>query len=771
MARVVEMLQAGVRHHQAGELQKAELLYRQALHADPRQSDALHLLGVLAHQVGKNDLAVQYITQAISLSSQALYHVNLARALQGLGQLDEAESCCREAIRLQPDSPEIYIIQGNLLQGRDKQAQAETAFRQAIRLRPNYAEAHNNLGNVQRKLGKLAEAESSYREAMRLLPGNLTAITNLGAVLGDQGRVDEAEACHRESVRLRPDYAEGHHHLGLILNRRGRLADAAACFQEAVRLKPNYQEAHFCLGNVRSAQSRLEEAEVCYKEALRLRGDHPDALFNLGNVLQDRNKPAEAEACYRQALRFRPNSAEIHNNLGNTVRAQERVDEAMACFREALRLRPNFADVHSNLGNAYRDKADIPAAEAAYAEAVRLKPDLHAARNNQGACCIELGRTKDAIDLFHEILRLNPNFAPSLANLGTLARDGFYRFSDDEIARVRTLLAGNTLSTTDRSGLNFALANVLDKQLKAHDEAFLYYQQANDCRRQLFEERGQAFRPDAHRRYLDTVIATTTPELFQRTASFGVPSELPVFVLGMPRSGTSLVEQILASHPQIHGAGELHDVPRIGPRLAALQGKGDDPSFLARVEAADIRAAAAVHLARLAQLGGTAVRVIDKLPANVFHLGLIAVLFPRARVIHCLRDTIDVCVSCFFQDFHTLSFATRLEDVGFYYKEYERVAAHWRNVMPLPVMEVRYEEMVADQEAVSRRMVDFCGLDWDDRCLQFHKTERVVQTSSVAQVRQPIYKSSVARWKKYQRHLVPLFRALGLPDTGPPEQS
>jgi tetratricopeptide (TPR) repeat protein len=766
MATVAEVLEAGVRHHQAGELAKAETLYRQALQAEPRQVDALHLLGVLAGQVGKYDVAVQYITQAITLApAQAIFHCSLAKAYQGLGQFDQALACCHDALRLQPEGADGHLTLGLVLLGQGQLPEAEASFREAVRLRPAFPEACNNLGNVLRRRGQLAEAEACYRAALRLRPADVIALINLGAILAEQNRLAEAEACYRQALQLRASYAEGHLHLGMLRQKQGRFAEAEACCREALRLRPAYPEAHNDLGNLRQRQGRPAEAEACYREAVRLRPAYPEAHGNLGNILLARGQAAEAEACYRAALRHRPAYADAHANLGNALRLQKRLAEAEAAYRAALHYRPSYVETHVNLGHVLRDQHNIPAARTAYEEALRLKPDFIEPRNNLGACFMEEGRWAEAVTQLREVLRLQPDYAPALGNLGTLARDGFYRFTDDETARLRTLLDSGTLTGENRCMLTYALANVLDKR-KAHDEAFSYYEQANDLRREMFRQRGEGLDPEQHRRFIDSMIAVATPEFFRTVASFGNPSELPVYILGMPRSGTSLVEQILASHPQVYGGGELPHIPMLARQLSrALRVPEDYPACLARIGAEQARTLAAQQLDLLSQLGGAAVRITDKLPANVFHLALIHLLFPQARIIHCRRDPLDVCVSCFLQDFHTLSFATRLEDIGIFYREYERLAAHWRAVLPARVFEVQYEEMVANQEAVSRALVAFCGLDWHERCLTFHETRRVVQTSSVAQVRQPIYGSSVGRWRRYRRHLKPLFRALGRSET------
>ena len=266
---------------------------------------------------------------------------------------------------------------------------------------------------------------------------------------------------------------------------------------------------------------------------------------------------------------------------------------------------------------------------------------------------------------------------------------------------------------------------------------------------------------------MDGLIAVCTPGYFERVRSFGVDSDVPVFVVGMPRSGTTLAEQILASHPCACGAGELHDIGQIVIKLAeGLGGPEQYPNSLGRLDPAPVRALAEAYLDQLRQRCGEAARVVDKMPLNYQHLGVIAALFPRARVVHCRRDPIDTCLSCYFQDFaRPLPFGPDLAHLGHHYREYERLMAHYTRVLPLPLFELRYEELTADQEAVSRRLLDFCGLDWDDRCLRFHETARTVNTSNALQVRQPLYRSSVGRWKRYEAHLAPLLEALGLTPT------
>ena len=398
----------------------------------------------------------------------------------------------------------------------------------------------------------------------------------------------------------------------------------------------------------------------------------------------------------------------------------------MACFQEALRRKANFPEAHYNLGAAYRDLGDFDKATAHFQESLRLKPNL----------------------------------GHAYYNLGQLAARGRYRFSNEDIDALRKLLADSRLPTMDRSILHFTLADVLDK-LDCCDEAFEHYRQGNDLRRHYLQQRGQAFNPARTVSLCEQIIATFNSGYFKRVQSYGVDTELPVFIVGMPRSGTTLVEQILCSHPQVFGAGELKDIPQLTDDLPALMQTPERyPTCVARINRPTVQTMAERYLRHLAQLGGNASRVIDKLPRNRRHLGFIHTMFPKARIIHCRRDPLDTCVSCYFQHFENLNFTTSLEDIALIYQLYQRMLAHWREELPMQIFEVQYEELVENQEPISRQMVAFCGLEWDDRCLAFHKKERAVQTASSIQVRQPIYRSSIGRWRRYESHLRPLIEAL-----------
>jgi len=429
----------------------------------------------------------------------------------------------------------------------------------------------------------------------------------------------------------------------------------------------------------------------------------------------------EAAGCYRETLRLRPDNPLAHFNLGTTLVADHQPEQAMASFREALRQQPGLALAHANLGHLL----------------------LEEGRREEGAAC------------FREALRHDPACANALA---AVAFHGLYPLTDVELARMRALLADPRLDPDDGARLHFGLGHFQDRA-GACDAAFAHFRQANALRRQVFRKVGKAFDPEDHRGWIDRIIATCDAAYFRRAQGMGRDSERPVFIVGMPRSGTSLVEQILASHPDVFGAGELLEISTLTRQLPSRLGIAERyPDCLHLLHPAVAGAMADQYVEHIDKRNSTAARVTDKMPNNFQFLGLIAVLFPRARVIRCVRDPADVCFSCYVHDFK--DWTSDLGNLGRYYRDYDRLMVHWRSVLPVPLLEVVYEELIEDPEAVSRRLVTFCGLEWDDRCLAFHQNQRAVRTASLLQVRQPVYKGAVGRWRRYAAHLQPLVEAL-----------
>jgi tetratricopeptide (TPR) repeat protein len=540
----------------------------------------------------------------------------------------------------------------------------------------------------------------------------------------ESGNLADAERLYREVLRgtLGPQQAHVWYLLGAACQAQGKHASAVESFRESIRWRPGFAHAHYHLGITLAQQSRYAEAEECFFLALTLKPDFADCCMRLAETLAAQGKLEHAETMYRQAVELQATTPRLLA-LASTLFRQNKVEEAMAAFRRAAELEPASADVHTALATAL----------------------------------IGLGQADDAIVHLHEALRLLPEHAPAYSFLGELAREDRYALSSTELDAMRALVTKPETSPPHRVLLRFALGDVHER-LTNYDEAFRHYCQANEAQHRLNIEDRTAFDITAHRKLVDDLISGFTPEFFRRVAGFGSLSETPVFIVGMPRSGTTLVDRIISAHPQAASAGELVDMEKIVVDLPRLMDHRRTLDLLSQVDQGTVEMQADRYLRRLQQISPEALRITDKMPQNYFYAGFIATLFPRARVVHCRRDPLDTCVSCFTHNF--ADFSTSLEGLGLYYREYERLMAHWRTVLPLPIYDLQYETLVAQPAAAIRELIGFCGLPWDDRCLAFHESRVPVHTVSRMQVRRPLYTSSLARWRQYEYHLEPLKRAL-----------
>jgi tetratricopeptide (TPR) repeat protein len=453
----------------------------------------------------------------------------------------------------------------------------------------------------------------------------------------------------------------------------------------------------------------------------------------------------------------------IHfNNLGTTLRQQGNWAEAAQAFESALSLQPENPEFAYNLAVALHKQGQLDRAAVFYRQASRLKPEYPAPYVNLATLLKEQGVLDEAVALLREALRLQPFFALAYYNLSEFVADGRYEFGSDELERMNALMTAEHRPALERSLAAFGLAAARHKQCH-YDDAFACYERANSLRKSFNDEQQAAFDAQGHEALIDRTIATFDPAYFTRTQGWGLDTGLPIFIIGMPRSGSTLVEQILASHRQVFGAGEIGDISRFVTQFAAKTNVSLSSACLPHDQnvARDI---AAAYLEAIAQLGTGATRVTVKTLQNFLHLGVIATLLPHARVIHCKREPIDVCLSCYFTNFQNVDFAWSLADIGAYHRAYEKLMVHWSRVLPLPIHEVRYEELVHNQESATRELLAFCDLDWDERCLAFWDTRRVVQTASAVQVRKPISSQAIGRWRHYRSHLGPLFKALGRAD-------
>jgi tetratricopeptide (TPR) repeat protein len=669
------------------------------------------------------------------------------------GNAAEAEKICRQILAQHADYPGALHLLGILEAQAGNLDAALGLIGRAVHLKPDFVQAWFNLGCVLVNFHKFEEAISVYNRLTELRPQDANPHYAVAILLHELGRSDEAIAAFHKATQLRPDFADAHMRLGQALRDHKRLDDAIAAFSKAIALRPDWADAHNNLANVLRDKGLLDQAITQYTKAAELKADDAVIQFNLGNIYYQKERLADALQAYERAVQLKSDYYEAHSLKGLVLAGLERYEEAAQAHRQALDLRPDNATAHEALGSALLHRLDAVGAEASFRKSLALAPDSPSVCNGLGMALRSLGRFEEAADCFRRALAMSPDKASILRNLISI---GAQTSDPAAIEQLAALLNQSGLHWRERMEAAFALGKLLD-DADRFDEAFACFAQANDLMKQTPAAGDEIFDADYLHLLVHQMVESSHPQFFAERRQWGEPSELPVFIVGMPRSGTTLVEQIAASHPAVFGAGELTDIGRIASELTSGKTRAGH-----RWDAESIATASRAHLQRLRMLGGAAARVTDKMPGNAFHLGLIAVLFPAARIIFCRRDARDTCLSCYFQRFDNsrLGYTYDLADCGRQWLETDRLMNHWIQVLPLKMMEMHYEEIVADQEGQSRRLIDFLGLPWDPACLEFHRTQRTVMTASVWQVRQPIYSRSVGRWRHYERHLGPLLDVL-----------
>lgn len=655
-----------------------------------------------------------------------------------------------------PGQPDALHLLGLMEHAAGNLDLAITHLREACRASSARAIHASDLAELCRQRGLLAEAEAAARRAVAMDPSLVAGWNNLGVVLKEAGRFEESRTCLERVIACQPDWAEAHNNLANTCRRLGCFDLAERHYRRALALQPDYAQAHSNLAYLWSEQGHYEVAMVEARRAIELNPHLVEAYLNLAQVEGARRHHDAALQALDQAFAIAPQNPFVLVSCAKVLCRLQHLPEALRFARDAVARAPQSADAHHALATVLKSLGQTDEALIEFEHAVQLPGTLaEEALLDRALLLQEAGRKDEATRAFERALEAFPDSAMILA--GRADRHTFTA-DDPAFAVFNAFLAeGRRHPLRQRIVTHFALGKAyLD--VKDPARAFVHLDEGNRLHRATFDYDAAAEGP-----WMTEVATTFTAERCARLAGLGEATELPVFVIGMPRSGTTLIEQILPAHPQVMGAGELPALQQVIERHGNYPGNwaalADARTDDARPLLKQLGRAYLEHVTPLAQ---GRLRVVDKMPANHRYAGAIPLILPGARIIHARRDPVDTCLSCYTKLFAgDQSFAYDQTELGAYYRDYEKLMAHWRHVLPADrFLEVDYEAVVSDLEGEARRMVAFLGLPWDDACLRFHESRRVVLTASVDQVRRPVYTSSKGRWQEYAVHLQPLLQSL-----------
>lgn len=671
------------------------------------------------------------------------------------GKVDQAGRLVAQIVAARPRLAEAQNLHAAILSAQGKKAEAVKALQRAIRLAPKNAQYFANLGEIERRRGKLHEANAALRESLHLNPKNPQALNNLGILHYDREDYENAADCYRKALQINKAYPEAHNNLGNALKALGLRDEAVDSYQQAILLRENYPEAYNNMASVLRDQGHFKEAEHAYKRAISQRKEYVEPYVNLAGLLDVTDRSEEALRLLGEALKLDPRHRGALLQVARTQLRRTNYEQAEQAARLLLKVEPNSAEGHGLLAQVMHETDRLEEAVGECEIALKLNPLLMDINAIYGVCLKSLGRLEDAANQFDRTLAIIPSAYGIYANLSDLQK---FTRDNQHFRAMEKIFAEAVDPESERyMALHFAMGKAYE-DLGEYGKAFRHFQSGARLKRnKLNYNEAQTVE------FFDSILSTFTEALMKNPPYRGKSTEVPIFIVGMPRSGSTLVEQVVANHPGTFGAGEIKEFAR---QLNVLRGRFPGlpkyPQIAQRMSEPQFDMLADGYIGKVLALSPGSLRITDKLLTNYYFVGLLHILFPKAKFIHTRRNPVDTCLSAFTKLFKDdMPHSYDLGELGRYYRKYDELMAHWDKVLPEGVMKtVVYEDVVNDLPAMARDIISFIGLPWDDACLSFHESARPVKTASVVQVRQPVYTSSMGRWKRYGDALQPLIEAL-----------
>ena len=640
--------------------------------------------------------------------------INSIIELYSSGHISEALDTVQTLISQYPNEALLHNIGGVCFKATGQLEMAVQSFKSAVAIKSDFADAHYNLGLTFQELNQLEAAIKSYQVTLGLQNSYFKAHNNLGIIYKELGQLDESVNSYEKALKIQPDFAEAYNNLGNTLNELDKFDDSVKAYEEALKIQPDYLEVWNNLGKILNKIGQIDKAVKCYEKAIAINPEYAEAHNNLGVTLTELSQLHEAVKCYEKAIAINLDYDEAYLNLGIALEKLGQSEEALNSYEQALVINPDCADAYNNIGYILRGLGQLDEAFSSYVHALAIDSE----------------NTK-----FHRNLALMKN----------------YTKGDTQFIQMQSLLSANNLNQSERANLCFALAKAY-ADLGEKDELFKVLNEGNQLRK---EELNYSIEKDLNNHSLLRKIFKSSI----KESSYKSLTIRPIFIVGMPRSGTSLVEQIISSHHKVHGAGELPTLnnlvaPILNNYLSSNHVLSKENFLLIREE---------YSYCHLSNLNTTESFITDKMPANFENIGFILKAFPEAKVVHLKRDAMAICWSIYQRYFPAegLGFPYDMEDLGRFYNSYTEMMTFWHKLFPNQIYDISYEDLTTNQEEETRKLLEYCELEWDENCLNFHKNKRAIKTASSLQVRNKMYQGSSEAWKKYADQLKPLMNTLG----------
>jgi tetratricopeptide (TPR) repeat protein len=777
---VEEAIELARGHHVAGNYVLAERTYHDVLKAAPDNPTTNHLLGALYYQVGNIDKALKFMKTSINIEpKEKQYWSNYGSVFYMAERHDEAIECFDHALELDPnhvetinrkslalwqkqeieaakkyaheslekapDNPDGLINLGLCLTSEKDFAEANKIWAKAHDLYPQEVRILSNWANMLRETYQLKKAKEVALKALDLDPNDTDSLNNYGCILRDIGQSEEALEVFDKATNIRPKNYQAHYNKSLALNDLSRHEEAAIAARYAVDFNENYAPGYNALSSALVEIGEFSQAHYAAQRAVQLDPDNPESYLYLADVLYLANCFDDGHAALKEALKRDPDNPRSYAKLSSIYERLDETDDALWAIDKALELSPKTPMFLARKASILHISNNVEEALEIVDQALAINPELMPALITKAEILIAINDLDDAKKVLAKAKEVDADHP--LIYFTTASIKKFETEEDKDFQKMLSLKEqSQTMGTVFSSSLDYALAKGYETQ-KKYEKAFEHLHRANEEKRRTlpYDEKSQPA-------IFEKTKAEFSPALIKAFEGKGYNSDKPVFIVGMPRSGTTLTEQIISSHPDVFGAGELPDVLRTRRRLGNIT-----PDNLE--EAGELY----VVLSSARDKSGKAKRITDKMPGNYMNIGLIATMLPNAKIIHCRRNPMDTCLSNYKQNFMVGQYwSYDLEEMGAEYLRYLDLMKYWHEMFPDRILDIDYEDTVNDLETQARKLIDYIGLEWNEACLEPHKQKRSVLTASKSQVTQPVYKTSVEKWRRYEKQMKPLADILGI---------